>query len=356
VQAGNQNYLFQSGRVTADDPPLEVPGSAVVTLDQHRALVEYRALPSETSRATDWRPLLAATGIDMSTLTPAAPRATPPVASDARAAWSASFAGRSDRVTIETASLKGRPAWLRVEGPWHRDDRAAPVVLPFAIGSMQLVIMLGSTLTAVIVTRRSLRRGRADRTGALRLALYLGGCLFAAWIIAAHHAADPESEARMLSMGIGEAAATALIVWVFYIALEPGVRRTWPRAMIGWARLLAGRFRDAMVGREILLGIAAGAIGSQLFWLGTAVKQRLSHSPAPLFVHAPVIDPLAIFAGDHLVGHVASMEIAVGTAFLLLMFRKMFGATGGMIVFALLASSYVFYAPGISTRCFSRLC
>ena len=86
------------------------------------------------------------------------------------------------------------------------------------------------------------------------------------------------------------------------------------------------------------------------------MKLQLPHFARELFVHASTLDPFAIFAGDHLVGHVASIEIAIGTAFLLLMFRKMFGATGGMIVFALLASSYVFYAPGISTRCFSRLC
>src|SRR2546428_13674535 len=60
---------------------------------------------------------------------------------------------------------------------------------------------------------------------------------------------------------VGEAATSALILWTFYLALEPEVRSRWPRILIGWMRLLSGRVRDAMVGRETLLGVAAGIVG-----------------------------------------------------------------------------------------------
>jgi hypothetical protein len=49
---------------------------------------------------------------------------------------------------------------------------------------------------------------------------------------------------------------TALV----YLALEPYVRRLWPRSLISWTRLLMGRLGDPLVGRDILIGAAAGAL------------------------------------------------------------------------------------------------
>ena len=49
----------------------------------------------------------------------------------------------------------------------------------------------------------------------------------------------------------------ASFVWLFYLALEPYVRRLWPELPIGWSRLLSGRVRDPLVGRDVLIGVAA---------------------------------------------------------------------------------------------------
>src|ERR1700720_3975586 len=48
-------------------------------------------------------------------------------------------------------------------------------------------------------------------------------------------------------------------VAVIYLAVEPYFRRRWPRMLIGWSRLMAGRFRDPMIGRDALIGVVAGA-------------------------------------------------------------------------------------------------
>jgi hypothetical protein len=32
------------------------------------------------------------------------------------------------------------------------------------------------------------------------------------------------------------------------------VRRRWPATLVSWSRLLAGRFRDPLVGRDVLAG------------------------------------------------------------------------------------------------------
>ena len=41
-----------------------------------------------------------------------------------------------------------------------------------------------------------------------------------------------------------------------YLAIEPWTRRLWPHVMITWARLLAGRWRDPVVGRDLLVVVA----------------------------------------------------------------------------------------------------
>lgn len=44
------------------------------------------------------------------------------------------------------------------------------------------------------------------------------------------------------------------------MAFEPQLRRRAPESLISWSRLLAGRWRDAMVGGHLLAGIALAAI------------------------------------------------------------------------------------------------
>jgi len=67
-----------------------------------------------------------------------------------------------------------------------------------------------------------------------------------------------------------------VLLWTVYLALEPYVRRFWPHSLLGWSRVLAGRLRDARVGREVLIGVLFGvALGladvvraTLLPWLG----------------------------------------------------------------------------------------
>jgi hypothetical protein len=56
-------------------------------------------------------------------------------------------------------------------------------------------------------------------------------------------------------------ALTGGVVWIYYLAIEPYARRFWPDALLGWTRLLSGHVRDPRVGRELLIGLACGAIG-----------------------------------------------------------------------------------------------
>ena len=71
------------------------------------------------------------------------------------------------------------------------------------------------------------------------------------------------------------------MIWCYYLALEPAVRRRWPEMLISWSRLLAGRFSDPLVGRDVLLGGLAGLALLATMLLAVPVSARLGSSGEP---------------------------------------------------------------------------
>ena len=57
------------------------------------------------------------------------------------------------------------------------------------------------------------------------------------------------------------------------LGLEPYVRRVWPRALISWSRLLAGRVRNPLVGRDILVGMLAGIVAVMIWTVAFSVTK-----------------------------------------------------------------------------------
>ena len=95
--------------------------------------------------------------------------------------------------------------------------------------------------------------------------------------------ADYPSEAQpllyLVVLALGEALPICAILWAAYLALEPYVRRRWPEALIGWNRMLAGRWKDPRVGRDVLLlGLMVGlaSYGAWRASAGGAGQQRTS--------------------------------------------------------------------------------
>lgn len=71
--------------------------------------------------------------------------------------------------------------------------------------------------------------------------------------------------------------------WLLYIALEPYVRRRWPATLVSWSRLLAGGFRDPLVGRDVLAGYllcTTTTFVGRLLWF---VPQWLGYPPTRPF-------------------------------------------------------------------------
>jgi hypothetical protein len=93
------------------------------------------------------------------------------------------------------------------------------------------------------------------------LALVCFCLLVVSWLLQIEHVSDFGGEFFRLQAQTGKALLVVAIIWLWYIALEPYVRRSWPHVLIGWSRLLSRRFRDPLVGRDILFG-AIGALAA----------------------------------------------------------------------------------------------
>jgi serine/threonine-protein kinase len=66
------------------------------------------------------------------------------------------------------------------------------------------------------------------------------------------------------------------------MALEPYVRRVWPETVISWSRLLAGKWMDPLVGRDVLAGAAVGLMTTLLSVIEYQVPQWVGESVMPV--------------------------------------------------------------------------
>ena len=79
------------------------------------------------------------------------------------------------------------------------------------------------------------------------------------------------------------AVSTGLFVsgflWTLYLALEPYVRRQWPQTIVSWTRVLSGKVRDPLVGRDILYGTLLGLGWASVYYGGYLFDIRLGERP-----------------------------------------------------------------------------
>lgn len=289
-----------TGNIYSVDPPLVVPGMSLVVLDPEGRLLQLRTVPGEwseggegsdggasdsaASAAVRWPGLLEAAGFDPDSLREARPTAIPPSFVTERRAWIGRWPGPSGReARIEAAALAGTPVSFRAGAP---DSAAATssiagAVTPNYVGAyLELALYIVGILASAWLGFRNFRLGRADRRGASRLAALLAGMGFLAWVFGGPHVASIWHEWDALLAALAESLRTGAIAWVLYVALEPYVRRRIPRSIITWSRLLAGRFRDPLVGRDLLLGVLAGEFFVLLFYIDKAIPEWLGLPPA----------------------------------------------------------------------------
>jgi serine/threonine-protein kinase len=74
---------------------------------------------------------------------------------------------------------------------------------------------------------------------------------------------------------LGHALIHGVTMTLAYLAIEPYIRRLWPSVLVSWARLVAGRLRDPIIGRDVLVGAAAGAALPVIFAASQVVEHAL---------------------------------------------------------------------------------
>ena len=237
---------------------------------------------SAPAREISWTPLFDAAGLRLADFHPVEPRWAPRSTADVRAAWQGRLGELSGvNVRVEGAGYHGTPIFFTVIFPWtepQRMPRPPDASVDRFVTALATIFGALIMIAAAVLARRHLRSGRGDRSGALRTAAMMFGCQAAGWLIYARHYGDVQIEMSSLNLILAFTLFFASVVWLFYLALEPYVRRLWPELLIGWSRLLSGRVKDPLVGRDVLIGVAAGTVGALLIAAPEIIAQVTGRS------------------------------------------------------------------------------
>ncbi len=279
-------YLLPFDRFWLDptlvDPPAVVPGMTTVVLDPRGHLTRFeRVSPARVEAAAagdavDWSVFFREADLDEKALRAVEPVWTPPGHADRRLAWEGSDPEESgDTIRVEAASLQGKPIFFRILHPWTQPpggDDAPQSVLARASRLALAGSLIGVLIGGVFLARRNLRAGKGDRKGAIRLAAFVLVAGWTAVLLNGHFVPSTEMTGRVVA-SLAFPLIVSSSIGVLYLALEPYVRRFWPRMIVSWVRILDGRFRDPLVGRDLVVGALVGVamrLVDQLFQLACA--------------------------------------------------------------------------------------
>ncbi|MEE2705834.1 MAG: serine/threonine-protein kinase [Planctomycetota bacterium] len=286
-------YARHPRKLTLSDPPPSETGMVGVRLSGRGLLREISLVtPLTDSPVIDsasvpertWKRPFELAGLQIGNYEPTAADWTPPAYSDQRFAWklrnSIENRDNSRPHRVEAAMYRGRISYFQViddrtTRQWTMPSRkpkstkqtsskqsalgaAAQDAFFFLIGGPLLVI-------SAFLALRNLRQGSADKKGALKFALVMVLIDMLTGLLEAHHNFSPGLEMTTLISCLTNAIGRTVRFWIYYVALEPLVRKIWPRVLISWNRFIGGRLTDPLVGREILVGCLFGAVLAILF-------------------------------------------------------------------------------------------
>jgi serine/threonine-protein kinase len=264
-------------------------------------LLALEALPlfgadSSASRAADWSALLEAAGRDPARVVRVRPPAAFVANADTVAAWRLSDSTAAE-TTLVAAAVRGHV--VRVETFAGRNAlgqlaAAGNNLTPKVQEWIQLLLLLvAPVIGGIILARRNLRAKRGDIRGALVVGI---------WIVVLyllyHLFSTNLGEVGLLVLlvggtdgaPLGHALIHGVTMMLAYLAIEPYVRRLWPSVLVSWARLVAGRLRDPIIGRDVLVGAASGAWLSFVFAGLPILERALGFHVDPVKLTSQLLD------------------------------------------------------------------
>ena len=304
--------------IALDDPPQAYPGSGSVLLDTRGRLIALSVILDSSSDSTasvaDWSTFLRAGGRDPALVTAVAPPRFGRARADTVAAWRVSAPGAPE-TTIVAAALRGRVVELDTYAGRTalgdltvRVPQQEPVQFWISVFMIYVVPFIGSLLLA----SRNIRARRVDVRGALvvgvsTFVLYLLNYLFT---VNLGELGVPRVIGSIMGTApFGHFLIHGVTLVLFYLAIEPYVRRLWPRVLVSWARLVSGRVRDPILGRDVLIGSALGVFVALMDEAFRQISRHLglaTDAPAiPDLVLGNIITPSSLLAS-------AWISVAVG--------------------------------------------
>ena len=283
---GFKDDKLTPGIVNDGDPPNTESGMVKVVLDPQGRLLNFEAIPDQRLKSIsrnesfDWTRVFKQAQLDPALFREAQPEWTFLAASDSRKAWTGKIPGSLRESRIEVASFEGKPVEFLILEPWTKADRMAAEKEAWTLSGG----IIGVTLFAIVVlissplfARRNLVRGSGDREGAFRIAVFLFLIHMALWLCRGHFLVS-SGTVGMAFLAVCTSVFYGALAWAMYLAFEPQVRRRWPRTLISSTSLLAGKWRDPVVGRDVLFGIAMAMswnlIGYPMHWLLSQTAPR----------------------------------------------------------------------------------
>ena len=205
---------------------------------------------------------------------------------------------------IEAAAYRGKPVSFQLIGPWTRfkfageDQMSGGRRIFLAVFILIFLSLFGEWCDACTP---ELAHGPGRSPGGSssgRFCIFRLGCWHGSL---AHTTFQSLSEFPLFIEALVWGLAWSCFIWLLYNALEPFVRRRWPATLVSWSRLLAGDFRNPLVGRDVLLGCLTGAFSTAVgrlvwfvtVWLGYAPPQLESGPTWQLLGVRPIVSNLS---------------------------------------------------------------
>ncbi len=333
-----RDNMLTPGIITRDDPSTVLSGMINLELDPQGRLTYFQAIPPqkeslkkeqqnvESASTTtqppaapfDWNILIAAAGLDAAKLQPAQPTWNSLADSDTRMAWTGTWPGTTRALRVEAAALRGKPVFFSLIGDWTKPGRMAGAekksIGEQATNIIGIFVFCTLLVGSVLLARRNYRQGRGDREGALRLAAVMFLLEMLLFFCRCHFASLGDA-LGLFFLAISTALFVSGLTWTLYLAVEPWVRRHWPKTMISWSRLLSVGFRDPLVGRDVLFGVALGVVWILVFQIRYIPMMRMGASPSLFSTNALMGGRQAL--GSWLYQWPQAIETTLGFFFLL---------------------------------------
>jgi serine/threonine-protein kinase len=253
-------------RVTYSDPSWSKQGMLGVRLRSNGRLMEFRLIPGDDftdndrsfTAESDLATLFTSAGLNLTDYEQAEElpnnrgNAVQPFASMGEARTYLPKDAQSDAPRVNANVIDHRVVWFSAVRTAEKETPPSKAKVRFDRGLY--LGMMGIAILGVCLAHRNLAHRRADHRMAWRISFIVFGAFGVSWLFTTSHVWELEGEVRLMQFGLANALFWSATFWLLHVAAEPFVRNESLTYLDSWTRLLAARWRDPIVARDLLLG------------------------------------------------------------------------------------------------------